>query len=146
MAPPLDGAATGRGLVVALAVVVPAAVAGQASADGSLLRSLSLLGVLAGLAAGGFQAGRAAGDGRLPAGAAAGAAAYLVVQGVGVLLRIGRGEAVAWLGIPFLAALSASVGMLGAWASGLPRLGGATDDDGRADDGPTRRSDEEGQA
>ena len=138
MSVPLDRSAVGRGLVVALAVVVPAAVAGQASADGSLLRSLSLLGVLAGLAVGGFQAGRLAGDPRLPAGAATGAAAYLVVQGVGVVLRLARGESVAWLGIPFLAALSASVGMLGAWASTLPRLGGTVG----TDDG----SDEEGRA
>ena len=118
----LDRVALGRGLVAALAIVVPAAVVGELAEEGSALRSLTLLGVLVGLGFGGASAARTADEGRLQVGAATGAATYLVVQGIGIVLRLGRGESVAWLALPMLTALSATVGMLGAWAAGLRRL------------------------
>lgn len=111
-----DLAAAGRGGAAALALLVPGVVLGELAGPGSLLRSLSLVVVLAGFALGGAAAGRAAAHDRLPSGALAAGGAYLVVQAVGVVLRLARGESVSWIGFPLLFLLAASIGMVGAWA------------------------------
>jgi hypothetical protein len=115
----VDAEAALRGGALSLVVLVPAAVVGAVAEDGSALTSLSLLAVLGGFALAGGAAGRLAErDLLLPTGAAAAGGAYLAVQAVGVVLRLGRGEPVSWIAFPFLAMLAASIGMGASWLVG----------------------------
>ena len=50
---------------------------------------------------------------RLTHAAGAAAAAYVIAQGLGVVLRLARGDELSWVGYPFLALLMATCGMLG---------------------------------
>ena len=59
----------------------------------------------------------------------------MVVQAVGAVLRIGRGESVAWISFPFLALLAASVGMVGAWLATRRHDAADADADHRPDPG-----------
>lgn len=65
-------------------------------------------------AAAGYGAARLAPDRPLPHGAAAGALAYGLVQAIGVVLRLARGEDLAPVAYVYLALLCATCGMLGA--------------------------------
>jgi len=117
----VDGVAVRQGTLTALSIVVPAQIVGQLAPEDSPLRGLSILAVMIGFAVGGRVAGqwalRTGATARLPSGLATGAAAYAVVQVVGIVLRLARGEAVTWLSIPTNFLLAASIGMLGAWTA-----------------------------
>ena len=104
-----------RGAVTALVVALPAGIVNQFVADGASSPVTLLLWVVImfGAAAGGYAVVRLCPDAGLPHAAAAGAAAYVVVQGVGVLRRLTTGEQISWIAYPFLMLLMATVAMLG---------------------------------
>lgn len=107
------------GAVAALWVAVPAAVAGEVLVDGeggersALALALTAV-ILAGCALGGFVAASARREAPLSHGAVAALAAYVVVQGAGVVLLAVRGEEIRVVAILFNAMLASSVGLLGA--------------------------------
>ncbi len=111
----LDASAVGRGLVAALAWVVPAAAANAlaAAADAGALILLSFLAITLGFAFGGYSAARAAPTLPLHHAAAAAAAAFAAVQGVLVVVALVRGRAVSPVAIAFAALLAACAGALG---------------------------------
>jgi len=125
----IDGLAVRQGTLTALSIVIPAAVVGELAPDESALRGLSTVVVLVGFAVGGRIAGqwalRTDATARLASGLATGAAAYAVVQVVGIILRLARSAPVSWLGIPVAMLLAASIGMAGAWSARAPQ--GAND-------------------
>lgn len=108
-----------RGAITALVVALPVAVFNQllvSSGDvdeGSPVVLLFWLLILFGAAAGGWAVLRLAPDAALSHAAAAGALAYLVVQGIGVVSRLVRDEPLSWLAFPLLALLMATVAMFG---------------------------------
>jgi hypothetical protein len=107
-----------RGAVTALVVVLPLAVlnnvvvAGGEPASSPLVLALFGLTLLGG-AAGGWATIRLSPAAGLPYAAGAAALAYVVAQGVGVVLRLLRGDDLKLAGYPFLALLMATCGMLG---------------------------------
>ena len=104
-----------RGTVTALVLAVPAAVVNQFvldDADTAWTLGLRLV-IMFGAAAGGYAVIRLCPDAGLPHAAAAGAAAYVIVQGVGVLRRLTSGEPISWLAYPFLMLMLATIAMLG---------------------------------
>ena len=100
-------AVVGRGIGVALAVAVPAALAAQvldAATDddpGLLAYALALL-VLAGAVLGGRAVARQAPDRPVLLGAAAGFVAIALVQVLGALRRSVAGHDVAWATVPLV--------------------------------------------
>jgi hypothetical protein len=107
-----------RGAVTALVVVLPVAVFNNVLvADGEDASSplvLLLFGlILLGGASGGWAVIRLSSRAGLPHAAAAAAGAYVVAQGLGVVLRLVRGDDINWLGYPLAALLMATCGMLG---------------------------------
>jgi hypothetical protein len=111
--------ATWRGAVTALVVALPVAVFNQllvAAGDiesASPATALFWLLILFGGAAGGWAVLRLAPGAALAHAAAAGALAYVVVQGVGIVRRLLAGEPLSWWAFPFLALLMASSAMFG---------------------------------
>jgi putative membrane protein (TIGR04086 family) len=108
------------GAVSCLVIAVPAAVVTSVLADdGSTDQSnwvfLALLAIVAAYLLGGAQAGARALDAPFLNGAAAGFAAFAVVQTVGVVLRLVRGDDISLIGIIFNGLLAASFGTVGAW-------------------------------
>ena len=69
--------------------------------------------ILLGGAAGGWATIRLSPAASLPYPAGAAALSYLVVQAVGVVLRLIDGDSISWLAYPFLALFMATCGMLG---------------------------------
>jgi hypothetical protein len=107
-----------RGAVTALVVVLPLAVLNNVVvADGESASSplvLLLFGlILLGGAAGGWATIRLSPAAPLAYAAGAAALAYVVAQGVGVVLRLLRGDEINVAGYPFAALLMATCGMLG---------------------------------
>lgn len=107
------------GAVVALVIAVPPAVLAQVQSDRDALEGsnwvLLLFGVvLVAFMVGGGVASRRGPTNALVNGAAAAILAYAVVQGYGVIRRLGDGEEVRWVGIVFAALLAASCGTVGA--------------------------------
>lgn len=108
-----------RGAVTALVVALPIAVFNQllVSAgdveEGSPVVLLFWLLILFGAAAGGWGVLRLAPDAALSHAAAAGALAYVVVQGIGIVSRLARGEPLSWVAFPLLALMMATAAMLG---------------------------------
>lgn len=124
--PGLDLRALAAGTFVTLVVAVPPAVVAQLASDRSdavgsnwvlVLFGLVLLGFLAG----GFVAARRAPEAPLTHGAAAAFAAYLLVQGYGVIRHLVAGDDLRWVGIAFTALLAATCGIVGALVAGLRR-------------------------
>ncbi len=107
------GAAVWRGTLTALVVALPAALLNQFVLDEPPIAQLLWLLILFGAAAGGWAVVRLSPTARLPHAAAAGALAYLIVQALGTLRRLGAGEPISWIAYPFLAAFMAVVAMLG---------------------------------
>ncbi len=111
------GQALWRGTITALVVVFPVAVLNNlvASGDGegSPLVLLFYALILLGGASGGWAVVRLSSRARLTHAAAAGALAYAIAQGIGVVLRLLRGESLSWVAYPFLALMMACCGMLG---------------------------------
>lgn len=112
------GQALWRGTVTALVVVLPVAVInniviGDGEDPSSPLVLLLFALILLGGAAGGWAVVRLSSTARLTHAAGAAAAAYVIAQGLGVVLRLVRGDQLSWVGYPFLALLMATCGMLG---------------------------------
>ena len=111
-------AALWRGAVTALVVVLPLAILNNVvAADGDGAGDplvLALFGlILLGGAAGGWAVIRLSPTARLSYAAGAAALAYVVAQGLGVVLRVLRGDELNFLGYPFAALMMATCGMLG---------------------------------
>lgn len=108
-----------RGAVTALVVALPAGILNQFLVDsgeisaGSPFALLFWVLILFGGAAGGWAVIRLSPAARLSYAAAAGALAYAVVQGVGVIKRLIQGDSISWLAFPLLAVLMATCAMLG---------------------------------
>ena len=115
----LDLRAVATGALVALAVCVPAAVLAQAldhadrvDDDSGWLVVLFVV-ILAGMAVGGYVAAGRRLDAPLSNSAVAALAAYLLVQTIGAIRLLARGDEVTWVAVPFFALLSAAAGMTG---------------------------------
>ena len=108
-----------RGVVTGLVLVMPAAILNNVLIDEGTIEPghpatfLFWLFILLGGAAAGWATIRLAPSAQLAHAATAGAGAYLVAQGVGVILRLISGEPISWLAFPFMAILMATCGMLG---------------------------------
>ncbi|MCB1005240.1 MAG: TIGR04086 family membrane protein [Acidimicrobiales bacterium] len=115
----LDGRAVLLGGVVALAIAVPPAVLAQVQSDRDALEGsnwvlvLFAVVLLAFVVGGYVAADRADGD-PLAHGAVAAVAAFVVVQGYGVLRRLADGDEIRWLGMLFALLLAGSCGTVGA--------------------------------
>ena len=101
-----------------LAMVFPVAVLNNlvASRDdgaGSPLVLVFYALILLGGASGGWAVVRLSSRARLTHAAAAAASAYAIAQGIGVVLRLLRGDTLSWVAYPFLALMMACCGMLG---------------------------------
>jgi predicted permease len=108
-----------RGAVTALVVAVPVAVfnqllisAGDIESDSPSVLLFWLL-ILFGGAAGGWGVLRLCPDASMAHAAGAGAIAYVVVQSVGVILRLIDGDDISWVAYPMLLLMMATAGMLG---------------------------------
>jgi TRAP-type C4-dicarboxylate transport system permease small subunit len=108
-----------RGTITALVVVLPAGVLNQYLVDSGDIDSASpatflfWVLILFGGAAGGWAVIRLSPQARVSYAAAAGGAAYVVVQLIGVVRRLISGDPISWLAFPLLALLMATCGMLG---------------------------------
>ena len=108
------------GAMMTLLIAVPAAVFSEwmSDDDGSNESNWVLLAGLVVVIAylfGGALAGRAEASAPFLNGAAATFLAWGIVQTVGVVLRLGRGDDVNLIGLVFNGLLAASIGILGAW-------------------------------
>ena len=108
-----------RGAVTALVVVLPVGVLNQYLVSSEVISRnspvailLRLL-ILLGGASGGWAVIRLSPKAPLPYAAAASAIAYVVVQSIGVILRLISNEPIGWLGYPLLALMMATCGTLG---------------------------------
>ncbi len=107
-----------RATITALVVVFPVAVlnnlvaAGDDGAGSPLVLVFYAL-ILLGGASGGWAVVRLSSRARLTHAAAAAALAYAIAQGIGVILRLLRGDPLSWVAYPFLALMMACCGMLG---------------------------------
>ncbi len=107
------------GMGVALAICVPAALLAQlldradrVDDNSSVLLALFVV-ILAGMGAGGYVAARRRPDAPLSNGAVAALGAYLLVQTIGAMRLLARGDEVTWVAIPFFALLAATAGVAG---------------------------------
>lgn len=106
--------AISRGLLVALAIVVPAYLALYALRDTGwvpLFRGM----ILVGFGVGGYAAATVSVRGPLTSGGLAALATFAVSRGAHIAERSAAGESVTWAGLPFEAMLSMSCGVFGAW-------------------------------
>ena len=122
-----------RGAVTALVVALPAAVFNELLVDSGDTERGSAVGlfftalILFGAAAGGWGVVRLSRDAPLSYAAASGAIAYAIVQGIGIVSRLLRGESLSWWAFPLLALLMATSAMLGGmFGRRWNRTGGAT--------------------
>lgn len=108
-----------RGAVTALVVALPAGVLNQFLVDSGEIAAASPYAllfwilILFGGAAGGWAVIRLSPAARLSYAAGAGALAYAVVQGIGVVKRLIQDDPISWLAFPLLAVLMATCAMLG---------------------------------
>jgi putative membrane protein (TIGR04086 family) len=125
-----DGRAIGLGALVAMAICVPLAVVSQiisdyGNGDAAGVVVVFYFVVLAGLAAGGFVAGSRRPETPLSHGILAAVVAYVVVQGIGVLVNLARGDDISVVAIVFNAGLAAAMGLLGGWLANWRATGPA---------------------
>lgn len=116
----LDLAAVARGAAVAVAVSLPASLVGLVvvdDADNPGLVLAFLLLVLGGLAAGGYVAGRRVPTAPLLNGAAAALAAFVLIQGIGLVRRVATGAPFSLSSVAFAAFLAYCCGLLGGVAA-----------------------------
>jgi putative membrane protein (TIGR04086 family) len=111
---PLDWPSVWRPAVSIALALLPIAITQATLSPRGVVNGLLFGLILFLCAAAGFGAARLAPDRPLPHGAAAGALAYGLVQAVGVVLRVARGEDLAPVAYLYLALLCATCGMLGA--------------------------------
>ena len=120
----------GRGAATALVLAAPAALANVVLANQDpkpqALLNLTLLVILVGFFSGGVLSGREAHENATQHGALAALLAFVLVQSIGILGRLDRGQAVSVGGIIFLGALAACVGTMGALMGARRKAGRAT--------------------
>lgn len=115
--PPLQ--AMVRGVVTALVIVAPAAVLNNVLIESGDIEETSPVTflfwalILLGGAAGGWATIRLSPAASLAYPAGAAALSYVLVQAVGVVLRLIDGDSISWAAYPFLAVFMATCGMLG---------------------------------
>ena len=108
-----------RGAVSALVVVLPVGVLNQYLVSSGELSGVSPVAILfwllilLGGASGGWAVIRLSPQAPLPYAAGASAIAYLIVQSIGVILRLIGNKPIGWLGYPLLALFMATCGTLG---------------------------------
>ena len=115
----IDWQALVKGAAVSIVVCLPLALLAEVLVDRDDPSSLSVplyLGVLLGFVAGGFVAARHAVASHLVTGALAASAAFVVIQGAGVVVRVANGEEVLFASIVFTALLAYGCGLTGAVA------------------------------
>ena len=114
----LDARAVGAGAVLAIVIALPAALVGEAAADGeddpSALVLLTFVVVLLGFVAGGWLAARRAPDAPFSNGAVAALAAFTVIQLGGVIANVIQDDPVHGASIAFSALLAIASGLVGA--------------------------------
>lgn len=109
------------GAMITLIIAVPAALlSGLLSNDGggtdqSNWVYLALLAIIVAYLLGGALAGRAIPTAPFINGAAATLLAFTIVQGIGIILRLSRGDGVNIIALIFNGLLAASFGTVGAW-------------------------------
>jgi putative membrane protein (TIGR04086 family) len=116
----LDWRAIGVGALVAMAICVPLAVISQIISDygndgAAGIVALFFFVVLAGLAAGGYVAGSRRPEAPLSHGILAAIVAYVIVQGIGLVVNLARGDDISLVAIVFNAGLASAMGLLGGW-------------------------------
>jgi predicted permease len=114
----LDARAVGAGAVLAVVIALPAALVGEAAADGdddpSGLVLLCFIVVLLAFVAGGWLAARRAPDAPYSNGAVGALAGFAVIQLGGVVANIVQDESVRPASIAFSALLATASGLVGA--------------------------------
>ena len=110
----IDMAAVARGAAVGAAITLPAAIVQNLAPSESSLRGLMFAVILLALGWCGWVAAKAAGRRTIIHGALAALGAFVIVQVIGVVLRVARGDALHPVAIVFTAFLSTSCGMIGA--------------------------------
>lgn len=119
-----------RGAATALVLAAPAALANVVLANQDpkpeALLNLTLLVLLVGFFFGGALAGREAPSDATRHGALAALLAFVLVQAIGILGRLDRGDSIKVGGIIFLGFLAACVGTLGALVGARRKAGRAT--------------------
>jgi predicted permease len=116
--PLLEPRAVGAGAVLAVVIALPAALVGEAAADGeddpSGLVLLCFVVVLLAFAAGGWLAARGAADAPFSNGAVAALAAFAVIQLGGIAANLVQDDPVEGASIAFSALLATASGLVGA--------------------------------
>ncbi len=113
----LDWSVIGTAVLSGLVVVVPAAVVSQlfvSEESTSALAYVFLIVIMFGFATCGYAAARLKSTTPMMHGAVAALLTYVIVQGVGIVTSIIRGNDINPIGYPLLAGLAASCGLLGA--------------------------------
>jgi predicted permease len=114
----LDPRAVGAGAVLAIVIALPAALVGEAAADGeddpSGLVLLCFVVVLLAFVAGGWLAARRAVDAPFSNGAVAALAGFALIQLGGVVANLVAGDPVRGASIAFSALLATASGLVGA--------------------------------
>ncbi len=108
-----------RGMVTALVVVLPVGILNQYLVSSGDLSAASpvviffIILILVGAASGGWAVIRLSPQAPLNYAAGAAALAYLIIQSIGVAIRLFSDKPISWLGYPLQALLMATFGMLG---------------------------------
>ena len=114
----LDPRSVGAGAVLAIVIALPAALVGEAAADGkddpSALVLLCYLLVLVAFVAGGWLAARRATDAPFSNGAVAALVAFGLIQAGGVVASLLQDETIETASIAFSALLATASGLVGA--------------------------------
>lgn len=121
----VDWQALVKGAAASVVVCLPLALLAEVLIDRDDPSALSVplyLGVLLGFVAGGFVASRHAVSSPLVTGALAALAAFVVIQGAGVVVRVVNGEEVLFATIVFTALLAYGCGLTGAVAGERRRI------------------------
>ena len=117
----LNRPAVFTGAAWCLALAVPAAVAqsiladDDAGTDQSNWVYLALVAIIAAYLLGGAKAGQRALEAPFLNGAVAAFGAFAVVQLIGIIVRVARGDDITLVALVFNALLAASIGTVGAW-------------------------------
>jgi putative membrane protein (TIGR04086 family) len=113
-----------KGAAVAVVVCLPLALLADAIStedDPSRWTIPLYFGVLVGFAVGGFITARASDDYPYTNGAVAAVAAYVLIQGVGIIVRVAGDEPVHYVGVVFNALLAYGSGLTGGVAGARNR-------------------------
>jgi putative membrane protein (TIGR04086 family) len=112
----LDREAIVKGAAVAIVVCLPLALIADAisNEDNPSRWTIPLyFGVLVGFAIGGYVTARASEDYPYTNGAVAAVVAYVVIQGIGIIVRVAGGDPVHYVGVVFNALLAYGSGLTG---------------------------------